>query len=208
MIASINTVVFDLGGVLIEWDPEHLYRRLIPDDTERADFLTHVCTREWHERHDAGASFASNAQDLFLKYADNPRIQGLIKAWGNRFDEMIVDSLQGTQKILHDLHGAGTRLYALTNWPAEAFGAARRRFSFLSLFQDIVVSGDEGIKKPDRAIYEILLKRTSINPAQTIYIDDRAENLVPAADLGMTPILFTTPENLAVELRRFSLLPL
>jgi 2-haloacid dehalogenase len=208
MAKSITSVVFDLGGVLIDWNPEYLYRELIPDDAERHAFLTTVCTRAWHDQHDVGVTFADNAQVLLRQYPNDPHRQNLIKAWGERFTEMFGGPIQATVAILEKLHRDGLPLYALTNWSAETIGWSRQSFPFLSLFKDIVVSGVEKVMKPDRAIYEILLKRTELDPHSAIYIDDRPENLTPAAALGFTTIHFTTPEALAAELGRYHLSPL
>ena len=205
MTASVTSVVFDLGGVLIDWNPEYLYRKLIPDEQARDYFLTRICTHEWHERHDAGISFADNARALMRDYADDPATQHLIRAWGERFDGMISGSIPGTVAILTELHKAKIPLYALTNWPREAFASARRRFPFLSFFTDIVVSGEEGMIKPNPAFYQLLLKRTGIIPENALYID-REVNLVPATDLGFTSVLFTTPEALAETLQLHGLL--
>jgi len=204
MTRAISSVVFDLGGVLIDWNPEYLYRTLIPDDTERAYFLTQVCTRTWHERHDAGVSFADNAQELLEKYHGDTRMQTFIYAWGARFGEMLNGTIDGTVDILSDLHRRGIPIYALTNWPSEAFGPAKKRFPFLSWFKDTIVSGEEHIKKPDPALYETLLKRTGIDAGSSLYIDDREENLVPARALGFQTILFTTPDALVTELGQYN----
>jgi 2-haloacid dehalogenase len=208
MAIKITSVVFDLGGVLLDWNPDYLYRQLIPDAVERQAFLSHICTDAWHQNHDAGVSFADNAQPLLNQYANIPRIQALVSAWGARFGEMISGPIAGTVDIMETLHADGIKLYALTNCPSEAFGPVRTRFDFLSRFRDVVVSGDEHVKKPDPAIYKILLTRTGIDAASSIYIDDREENLVPARDLGFTTIRFTSPEALTTELRRHDLLSL
>ncbi|MDR3425745.1 MAG: HAD family phosphatase [Alphaproteobacteria bacterium] len=205
MTASFTSVVFDLGGVLIDWDPEYLYRKLIPNDEERHDFLTKVCTREWHNRHDKGVSFADNARELSEKYPNDPRLRSLIYAWGERYEEMFSGSIQGSVKILEELNDAKVALYALTNWSAEYYPKACKSFPFLFLFKDAVVSGEEHVMKPDPQIYEILLERTKIDPRRAIYIDDRKENLLPASALGFTTILFTTPEALRAELIRHRL---
>jgi 2-haloacid dehalogenase len=208
MTTAINTVVFDLGGVLIDWNPEYLYRKLIPDEKERRNFLMNVCTREWHYLHDKGATFADNARELIEKYPNDPHIQSLIGAWSNRFDEMFGGPIEGSVEILKELDASGIQLYALTNWSAEYFPLSRKRFSFLSLFKDAIVSGEERVAKPDPQIYNILVERTKIDPRRSIYIDDHEENLLPAAALGFTTILFSGPESLRMELSRYHLLHL
>ncbi len=205
MAKAITSVVFDLGGVLVDWNPDYLYRKLIPDEKERTFFLTQVCTRAWHFRHDLGVSFADNAEVLLQDYPNDPQMQSLIKAWGGRFGEMFNGAIDKSVDILTELHDAGTPLYALTNWPAECFPLIEGRFPFFSFFRDMIVSSVERVTKPDHRIYEILLERTKIDPHSTIYIDDLVENLVPAAALGFTTIHFTSPEALRAELNRHKL---
>jgi len=201
----IDTVVFDLGGVLVDFDPRLLYRDLFKgDEAAMQDFLTRVCTREWHERHDAGISFADNAAPLAQQY---PQLREMIEAWGNRFGDMLEPKLDSLD-LAAMLKRNGVDLYALTNWPAEAFIPARARFGFDALFTQIVVSGKVKLMKPDPAIYKLLIARTGINPKHALYIDDRAENLPPAEQLGFTTVQFTTAEALAAKLRDYNLLPL
>ena len=201
----ITSVVFDLGGVLVDCNPDYLYRKLIPDEKERQHFRAHVCTRQWHHSHDLGVSFVDNAQLLLKNYPNDPRMQSLIKAWGTRYGEMFSGPIDKTVDILTELHKAGMPLYALTNWSADDFPVARKRFPFFSLFKDIVVSGIERVTKPDRKIYEILLERTKIDPHNAVFIDDREDNLTPAAALGFTTLLFTTPEKLRNDLINLNL---
>lgn len=205
MSGGVKNVVFDLGGVLIDWNPEHLYRKLVPNAAEREVFLTEVCTRDWHYNHDKGVPFSENAKELLNKYSDNARITALILDWKDRFNEMNKGPIQGTVDILTRLHGAGVGLYALTNWAAEFFPPPKELFPFLSLFKEIVVSGIERVAKPDPAIYRILLMRTGIVPSETLFIDDRKENLDSARDLGIQTLLFTTAESLERDLATFSL---
>ena len=205
MAKAITSVVFDLGGVLVDWNPDYLYRKLIFDKKEREFFLTQVCSRAWHCRHDLGVSFADNAEVLLQNYPNDPHMQSLIKAWGGRFGEMFNGAIDKSVDILTELHDAGMPLYALTNWPAECFPLIEGRFPFFSFFRDMIVSSVERVTKPDRKIYEILLERTKIAPCSTIYIDDREDNLTPAASLGFTTLLFTTPEKLRNDLIKLNL---
>jgi 2-haloacid dehalogenase len=205
MTAPITSVVFDLGGVLIDVNPDYLYRKLIPDEKERRDFLTNVCSREWGRRLDEGISFAENAKVLLQKYSGDPHMQSLIRAWDKRLGEMFAGPVQGTVDILEELNDANIPLYALTNMSEEEISLEWKLFPFYALFKDMVVSAVERVMKPDPKIYEILLNRTKIDPRRSIYIDDRAENLPPAAALGFTTILFTTPEALRAELIRHNL---
>jgi len=205
MVQPIRNVIFDLGGVLIDWNPEYLYRKLIPDEKERHRFLTEICTDEWHYRHDAGVSFAENAKPLLEKYADNEHLKSLILAWYDQFDDMNKSPICGTVDIMNELRSAQIHVYALTNWSAEFFPPSKEKFPFLADFEDIVVSGIERVAKPDQEIYKILLDRAKINPKESVFIDNTERNLPPAAQLGITPVHFTTPEALRADLIKLQL---
>jgi 2-haloacid dehalogenase len=199
-----RVVVFDLGGVLIDWNPRHLYRKLFAgDDAAMESFLAHVCTDEWNRRQDAGRSFADAVAELLPRHADKA---DLIAAFGLRFDEMIAGTIEGTVDILADLKRSGVPRYALTNWSAETFPPQRQRFEFLAWFEGIVVSGEEGVIKPDARIYRILLGRYGIAPEEAVFIDDSPVNAEAASALGMHGIHFRSPELLRRELEALELL--
>src|SRR4051812_2156262 len=142
--ARRRIVVFDLGGVLLQWDPRHLYRKLFADEAAMETFLAQVCTVEWNERQDAGRTFREAVAELMPQHEDK---RELIEAFGARFGEMIPGALEGTVEILRELKARGTPLYALTNWSAETYPPQRLRFAFLDLFDGVVVSGEEGVIK-------------------------------------------------------------
>src|SRR5579872_5974815 len=146
-----DIVIFDLGGVLIDWDPRHLYRKLFYDEAAMEQFLATVCTHEWHRHHDAGRSFAEGAR---LLKAEHPDKADLIDAFGARAGEMIGGPIAGAVEILAELHERQVPLYALSNWPAESFPEARQRFDFFRWFADILISGEVGVIKPDPRIFE------------------------------------------------------
>ncbi len=199
-----SIVVFDLGGVLIDWDPRHLYRKLFADDEAAMEhFLANVCTREWHRHHDAGRSFAEGARILKELHPDKA---DLIDAFGMRQGEMIAGPISGTVEVLQELRDREVPLYALSNWPAEGFTLARERFDFLGWFRGIVVSGEIGAIKPQPRIYEVLLERFAIDPLSAIFIDDVEANAVAARGFGIHPIHFTTPAALRAELVALGLL--
>jgi len=201
---SRRVVVFDLGGVLLNWDPRHLYRRLFAgDDTAMEAFLRDVCTEEWNERQDAGRTFADAAAELLRDHADKAH---LIHAFGARFDEMIPGAIAGSVDIVRELKSSGVPVYALTNWSAETFPSQRTRFDFLAEFDGIVVSGEEGVIKPDEKIFRILLDRYSIDPHTAVFIDDNPANARAAAALGIHGIHFQSPELLRRELEMLGLL--
>jgi len=199
-----RVVVFDLGGVLIDWNPRHLYRKLFAGDENAMEvFLSEVCTVEWNERQDAGRTFAEAIDELLPRHADKI---DLIEAFGRRFDEMITGVVAGTVDILADLKRAGVPRYALTNWSAETFPPQRDRFPFLSWFDGIVISGEEGVIKPDPRIFRILLDRYRIAPEEAVFIDDNPANAAAAAALGIYGIHFRSPDLLRRQLETLGLL--
>ncbi len=203
--AARTVAIFDLGGVLIEWNPRHLYRKLFAgDDAAMEHFLANVCTPEWNERQDAGRTFAEATRALMPQHAAQLE---LIEAWCRRFGEMIPGAIDGTVDVLASLKARGVPLYALSNWSAETFPPQRQRFGFLSWFDDIVVSGIERVIKPDPRIFRILLERNGIEPETAVYIDDVARNAAAAAGLGIHGIHFRSPDQLRQELALAGLLP-
>jgi 2-haloacid dehalogenase len=167
-------------------------------------FLATVCTTEWNERQDAGRSFADATLELLPRHADK---RELIEAWGKRFDEMVPGAIDGTVAVLEELKQRDVPIYAITNWSAETFPPMRRRFAFLDWFGDIVVSGAEGVMKPDPRIFRILLQRQRIAPESAVFIDDVAANAAAAGALGIRGIHFRSPDQLRGELVASGLLP-
>ena len=199
-----DTVAFDLGGVLIAWDPRHLYRKLFAgDETAMEHFLANVCTHEWNRCQDAGRSFAEGAR---LLKAEHPEKAELIDAYFSRFDEMMPGPITGSVEILAELRDRGTPLYGLTNFSAETYPPAFERFEFLRWFDGILVSGEVGLIKPDPRIFELLIERFAIDPRRAVYIDDVETNVIAARPLGIHGIHFTTPAALRAELAELGLL--
>jgi 2-haloacid dehalogenase len=190
---SVDTVVFDLGGVLTDWDPRHLYRQLLDDEAEIELFLETVCTVEWDAQMDAGRPFAEGVAELVARHPDQER---LIRAYADRWEDMLAGEVPGTVGVLHDLARTGVRLFALTNWSRETFPIARRRYPFLSRFVAVVVSGDEGIAKPDPRLFQVLVDRHEVEPASTLLVDDSVANVEVAAALGFVTERFTSAEAL------------
>jgi 2-haloacid dehalogenase len=202
--ASRTTVVFDLGGVLVDWNPRHLYRTLFPGDAAAMeDFLATVCTPAWNEAQDAGRSWVEATASL---KSQHPEKAALIDAYFERWEEMLGGAIDGTVEILAALRRRGVPLYALTNWSAETFPFARRRFDFLGWFDGIVVSGEEGLIKPDPRIFRILLDRHGFAASDAVYIDDVARNADAATALGFHGIRFSDPAALRRELAALGLL--
>jgi 2-haloacid dehalogenase len=198
-----DAVVFDIGGVLLDWNPRHLYRRLIDDEAEMERFLGEVCTPEWHAAHDRGVPTAESCAALA---ATHPQYAELINAWGERSEEMVAGPIQGSVRILEDLLQKGVRCYALTNMERETYPLRLRRFPFMGWFAGTVVSSHEGVAKPDPEIFRRLLDRFELVPDRTIMIDDSPPNIDTAASLGMTAVRFTSPLALRAALIRLRLL--
>ena len=198
-----TTVVFDLGGVLIDWDPRYLYRQLLPED-EIDPFLDEIGFRAWNLAQDAGGSWDDAVEQLA---AAHPHRRDLIAAYPSRFPETMGGPVPGTVELLCELHAGGTRLLALTNWSAETYPHAVSTFDFLSLFEDVVVSGVEGVAKPDPAIFELLVERYRLDPSATVFVDDAPHNVDAAATAGLQALLFTGAVDLRRDLSRLGLLP-
>jgi len=198
-----DTVIFDIGGVLIDWNPRHLYRRLFNDDVAMERFLSEVCSPEWNEQQDAGRQWH---EAIALLCARFPSQASLIHAYRERWEEMLGGPLHDTVVVLDALRQRGVHLYALTNWSHDTFVIARQRYAFLQWFQDIVVSGTEGLIKPDTAIFQLLLQRGGIDPARAVYIDDTLRHVEAARALGMRALLFRDARTLHRELSSLGLL--
>lgn len=203
-MSSINTVIFDLGGVLIDWNPRHLYRKIFNTEEEVTWFLENVCTGEWNDQQDAGRSFEEATEELIQKFPDH---EEAIRAWYGRWQETISGPIHGTVDLLKTIKDSGKyKLYALTNWSAETFPWALDNFEFLHWFEGIVVSGVEKTRKPFPDFYQILFDRYNINPAQAVFIDDNVKNVIGSREVGLPVIHFQTPDQLKEELIKLNIL--
>jgi 2-haloacid dehalogenase len=203
MATQFDTVVFDLGGVLIDWDPRHLYRKLFgADETAMERFLAEVCTPAWNTSLDAGRPFSEAVAELVAAHPDQAE---LIAAYRERWPEMLGNALEGTVAILREIRRAGYRTYALSNWATETFGITRPLFPFLEEMDGILISGEVGVGKPNPAIFREFLSRFDVWPAKTVYIDDWDLNVATASALGMTAIHFYDAAQLRADLRRLGL---
>jgi 2-haloacid dehalogenase len=194
-VTALTTVVFDLGNVLLDWDPRRLYRTLIDDPAELDHFLSNICNHDWNYQQDRGRSTVEATEEL---QALHPEYAELIGAFYSRWPEMIAGALPASVDVVGELRDAGIRLIGLTNWPAETFPPARERFPFLAWFEGIVVSGEEKLAKPDPAIFSLLIDRYDVDPAAAVYVDDTPAHVEAARRLGMTGFVYTD----AVSLRR------
>jgi 2-haloacid dehalogenase len=196
--SEIEAVVFDIGGVLLDWDPRYLYRQLFEDDVEMDDFLARICTSEWHRAHDLGADIGESCRQLARLH---PGREDLIMAWAQRGEEMIAGEIGGTVEVLAELKAAGVPCFALSNMEPDRYLVRRDRFAFLRWFDGSVISGIEGVAKPDRAIFEILLERHQLDPPRTIFIDDVPGNVSAARHAGIEAVRFVSSKELRDELR-------
>jgi 2-haloacid dehalogenase len=204
MPTAIDTFVFDLGNVLIHWDPRHVYRHLFADEAEMERFLAEVCNHDWNIQMDAGRPFADGIRELTGRY---PELAHLIRAYRERWPEMLAGPITGTVELLSRLHKDGRRLFALTNWSHETFPIARERYDFLGWFRHIAVSGELGLVKPDPAIFRHLIATCAIDPARTLFIDDALANIQTAGRMGFATHHFREPNLLETQLNDWGLLP-
>jgi 2-haloacid dehalogenase len=194
--------VFDIGGVLIDWNPRHLYRKLFENEAAMEDFLSTVCTPAWNLEQDRGRSW-EEAVDLLVRRF--PERAELIAAYHLRWEEMVPGPIPGTAGILKRLKARGP-VYAITNFSAEKLRLAQRRFDVLNRFDGMVVSGSVGLLKPDPAIYRCLLDGYGLDPAETLFIDDAEANILGARAVGMHAHHFTGSDSLLRHLRSSGLL--
>ena len=201
-MAKIKNVVFDLGGVLIEWDPRYLYRKLLPDEKSVDHFLREVCSLEWNVRQDAGRSIAEAEDELIHRF---PQEETLIRAYYGRWEEMLGGPIEETVEILSELKDKSVPVYALSNWSAETYPTAVGLYPFLKWFDGEVISGQVKMIKPDAEIYLHLLNSFNLQAEETVFIDDRQDNIEAAEKLGIKGIRFTSPGQLKEELRNLEI---
>jgi 2-haloacid dehalogenase len=201
---NINNIIFDLGGVLIDWNPEYMYKKLITDQERRNWFLNTICTSAWNEQQDAGRLIKDANEELLETY---PEYKEWIIAYYERWEEMLSGPISGTVDVFKRIkENKKHKVYALTNWSAETFPRALQLFDFLHWFDGRVVSGEEMTRKPFRDIYEIILSRFNLEPEKTLFIDDNLKNILAAQELGIHCIHFQSPEQLKEKLLQENIL--
>lgn len=198
MEGRIQNIIFDLGAVLIDWNPRYLYQQIFQSNEAIDHFLKHVCTSEWNEEQDGGRPIRE-AEALLLE--KHPHYRHEILAFYGRWTEMLGGPIQGTVDVLQRLkENKQQGLYALTNWSAETWPRAVERFDFLSWFDGILVSGKENMKKPDLKIYHTICDRYGLDPSTTLFIDDNLRNIEAAQQIGLQTIHFVSASRLESEL--------
>jgi len=195
---EIDAIIFDLGGVLIDWNPSYVFDKMFEDEEQKKHFFENVCTSDWNEKQDAGRPLKEATEELIRKHPD---WKEYIEAYYGRWEEMLGGPIHGTVEIFRALKQTGKyKMYALTNWSAELFPIALERYDFLHWFNGRVVSGEEKTRKPFREFYELILDRFHLTPQQSLFIDDNVRNAKAANDIGLQTILFTSPLQLKEEL--------
>ncbi len=202
LVSPPKAVVFDVGNVLLDWNPDYLYRKLIPDADERHWFLTHVCSMSWHAEQDRGRPCAEGVAVLSERFRG---YEGRIAAFYDRWLETIAGPIDGSVEALTTLKQAGVPVYALSNFPHELWDVTAEAYPFLRLLDGRVLSGEAGVSKPARRIYDLLVERTGYAPGDLVFIDDREENLATAHALGFRCVLFENSDLLVSDLAEMGL---
>jgi 2-haloacid dehalogenase len=199
-----TTVVFDVGNVLLRWDPRNLYRKLFDDEARMEQFLSGVCTPAWNLEFDRGYSFADGVAELIAKH---PEWASHIRAFDERWHEMVSGVIEENVDLLRRLRQRGVPIYAITNFSREKYAEALDRYPFFRDFEGVIVSGHERLIKPDPAIYRLFLTRYNLEAVDCVFIDDSEENVKGAASVGMHAIRYADGMDLAAALEKLGIMP-
>lgn len=203
MNTKITTIIFDLGGVLIDWNPRYVYRQIFEDEKKIDWFFETICTSDWNENQDAGRSLQEATEELVAQY---PEYEKEVRAYYGRWEEMLGGPIHETVEILRSLKQENKfRFYALTNWSAETFPVALQRYDFLGWFDGIVMSGEEKTRKPFPEIYQTLLNRFNVKASEAVFIDDSLRNIKGAEAVGINGIHFRSAQQLQNDLQDMGL---
>ena len=198
---TIKNIIFDFGGVLIDWNPRHLYRELFDDEAEMEWFLSHICTDEWNQMQDAGRSLLEGTAILQKQF---PQYKSMIGCFYGQWEKMVKGEIRENINLLPKLKD-NYRLFGLTNWSMETYPIVLERFSFFDEFDGIVISGEERMAKPGKEIFYLLLKRYDLKPGESLFIDDNAKNIKTAQEIGLHTIHYEQDLNLQSELKRLGI---
>lgn len=196
---KIKNIVFDFGGVLLDWNPRYLYHSYFAEEKEMEHFLANICTNEWNAEQDRGRPFSEGVK---LLQSQHPEYHEAIQLFADRWEEMLKGEIADSVDLLRKLKEQGFRIFGLTNWSAETIQTAYRNHDFFELFEGIVVSGEEQLIKPDKRIYEVLLNRYMLDAEESVFIDDNLSNVKSAQELGFNAILFDNFANVQEQLLR------
>jgi 2-haloacid dehalogenase len=203
MSNNIKAIVFDLGNVLIDWNPAYVFDTMFDDEEKKKHFFQNICTSEWNEEQDAGRPLKQATEELV---AQHPEWKDYIEAFYGRWTEMLGGPIHESVEVFRKLKEKGEhKFYALTNWSAELFPIALERYDFLHWFDGRVVSGEEKMRKPHHQFYKVLLDRYSLHPQETLFIDDNYRNIEAAKELGIHSIHFVSPQKLKKELAAYGI---
>ena len=201
---TTKTIIFDLGGVLIDWNPDYVYKAIFKDEEKLAWFYREICTMDWNENQDAGYPLEKATEERVALF---PTYEEWIRMYYGRWEEMLGDAIEGTVSLLRQcVANPKLRVVALTNWSAETFPVALKKFDFLHWFEGIVVSGEEKTRKPFPEIYKTTLSRFNLDPEECLFIDDNLRNVKAAELLNIPSIQFKSPEQLEKELKKRSII--
>lgn len=198
-MSGVKNIVFDFGGVLVDWNPRYLYYPYFGDEQKAEWFLKNVCNYAWNIQMDGGKPFAEGIAEKVAEFAE---WEEAIRIYHTRWVEMISGQVEGTASLLRRLKDAGYRIYGLTNWSMETYPLIRDRYEVFSWFDGIVVSGEEHLLKPDAAIYRCLFERYGLSPEESVFLDDNADNVMASEALGMAAIRFESAAQAEQELRQ------
>ena len=183
----IKNIIFDFGGVLLDWNPHYLYDPYFGDVEKAEWFLANICTYPWNAQHDAGKPVAEGTVELIAQY---PEWEKEIRMYYDEFEKMLSGQIAGMEDYIKELKGRGFRIYGLSNWSVETFAMIRPKYPILDLMEDMVISGKEKVMKPDAKIYQIALQRFGIKPEESVFIDDNVNNIVGCEAVGIHGIVF------------------
>lgn len=201
---KITAIIFDLGGVLIDWNPSYVFDNMFDDEEKKKHFFENICTSDWNEKQDAGRPLKEATEELVAKH---PEWKEYIEAYYGRWTEMLGGPIDETVAIFKELKERNEyKIYALTNWSAELFPIALERYDFLHWFDGRVVSGEEKMRKPFPEFYQLILNRFQLVAHETLFIDDNLRNVKAAQQVGLNTIIFLSPEQLKEELNRLQIL--
>ena len=201
---AITTIIFDLGNVLIDWNPKYVFDKMFEDEERKKYFFENICTMEWNEMQDAGRPIKQATDELV---AQHPEWKEYIEAYYGQWRDMLGGPIHDTVEIFKELKQSEKyKMYALTNWSAELFPYALEMYEFLHWFDGRVVSGEEKMRKPEPEFYQVLLKRFDVVPEEALFIDDNFRNIEAAEKIGIKTVHFTSPQQLQEDLRELNLL--
>ena len=195
----IKNIIFDFGGVLLDWNPHYLYDPYFGDVEKAEWFLTNICTYPWNAQHDAGKPVAEGTTELIAQYSEWEKE---IRMYYSEFEKMLSGQIADMEEYIKELKGRGFRIYGLSNWSVETFAMIRPKYPILDLMEDMVISGKEKVMKPDAKIYQIAISRFGVKPEESVFIDDNVNNIIGCEAAGIHGIVFKDAGQLRSDLEK------